>query len=77
MAGKILLVILVLLILVRAAGLATVQVEVDEKGKVTSACAVSGHTLLRPAAEAAARRVRFSPMPLSGRPVKVRGVLTY
>jgi outer membrane biosynthesis protein TonB len=50
---------------------------VDEKGSVTSARAVSGHPLLRPAAEAAARRARFSPTLLSGRPVKVRGVLTY
>ncbi|HEU4597490.1 MAG TPA: TonB family protein [Pyrinomonadaceae bacterium] len=61
----------------KASGTVVVSVEVDEKGVVTSARAVSGHPLLRAAAEAAARRARFSPTLLSGRPVKVQGVLTY
>jgi TonB family protein len=61
----------------RASGTVTVQVVVDEQGKVTSAKAVSGHPLLRASAEAAARQARFSPTVLSGRPVKVSGVVTY
>jgi TonB family protein len=61
----------------RASGTVTVQVTVDEGGRVTSARAVSGHPLLRAAAEAAARQARLSPTLISGRPVKVTGVLTY
>jgi TonB family protein len=61
----------------RASGAVTVQVTVDEAGKVISAKAVSGHPLLRAAAEAAARQARFSPTLLSGKPVKVTGVLIY
>jgi TonB family protein len=61
----------------KATGTVVVQVEVDEKGSVTSARAVSGHPLLRVAAEAAARQARFSPTLLSGKPVKVRGTLMY
>jgi TonB family protein len=62
---------------VKASGMVIVQVTVDEKGQVISAHAVSGHPLLKPSAEAAARQARFSPMVLSGRPVKVTGMLTY
>ena len=49
----------------------------DETGKVVSASAVSGHPLLRPAAEQAARQARFTPTLLSGEPVRVTGLLTY
>jgi TonB family protein len=62
---------------VHASGMVTVQVTVDESGNVVEASAVSGHPLLRAAAEAAARQAKFSPTLLSGRPVKVTGVLTY
>ena len=61
----------------RAQGTVTVQVTVDESGKVISASAVSGHPLLQQAAVQAARQARFSPTLLSGKPVKVSGVLTY
>jgi TonB family protein len=61
----------------RASGFVTVQVTVDETGRVVSAEAVSGHPLLRPAAVAAARQARFSPTLLDQEPVKVSGVLTY
>lgn len=61
----------------RAAGTVTVQIVVDEGGKVISASAVSGHPLLRQAAEAAARQARFTPTQLSGQAVKVSGVITY
>jgi TonB family protein len=61
----------------RAAGVVTVQITVDESGRVVSASAVSGHPLLQQAAVTAAREARFSPTLLSGQPVKVSGVLTY
>ena len=61
----------------RASGTVTVQVLVDESGKVVSAHAVSGHPLLQQSAVAAARQARFSPTLLSGQPVKVTGVITY
>ena len=61
----------------RASGTVTVRVTVDETGSVTSAKAVSGHPLLQAAAVAAARQAKFSPTLLSGKPVKVSGVLTY
>ena len=61
----------------RASGTVVVQVTVDESGKVTDARAVSGHPLLQAAAVAAARNARFSPTLLSGKPVRVTGLLTY
>jgi TonB family protein len=60
-----------------ASGTVVVQVVVDESGNVEMARATSGHPLLQQAAVAAARRARFAPTKLSGRPVKVSGVLTY
>ncbi|HSK70714.1 MAG TPA: TonB family protein [Pyrinomonadaceae bacterium] len=62
---------------VRASGAVNVQVLIDENGSVVSANAVSGHPLLRQAAEGAARRARFAPTKLSGQPVKVNGVIVY
>lgn len=62
---------------VRAGGAVSVQVLIDESGRVVSASAVGGHPLLRAAAEGAARGARFSPTLLSGQPVKVSGVITY
>jgi TonB family protein len=61
----------------RASGLVTVQITIDEEGKVISAYAVGGHPLLQQAAVQAAYQARFSPTRLSGVPVKVMGVLTY
>lgn len=54
-----------------------VEVTVDEEGYVISARAISGHPLLQQAAVKAARQARFAPTRLSGKPVKVRGVITY
>lgn len=62
---------------VGAQGAVSVQVLIDEDGNVVSASAVSGHPLLRAAAEGAARQARFRPTVLSGQPVKVSGVITY
>ncbi len=62
---------------VYASGIVTVQVVIDENGLISSAEAVSGHALLRPAAVEAARNARFAPTMLQGIPIKVTGVLTY
>jgi periplasmic protein TonB len=57
----------------RASGAVTVQITVDESGRVVSAQAVSGHPLLQQAAANAVRNWRFTPTLLSGQPVKVTG----
>jgi protein TonB len=62
---------------VRAEGAVSVQVLIDESGRVISASAVSGHPLLRSAAIEAARSAKFTPTKLSGTPVKVSGVIVY
>jgi len=62
---------------VKASGAVNVQVLVDEKGNVVSANAVSGHPLLHQSAVAAARQAKFKPTLLSGKPVKVKGVIVY
>ena len=62
---------------VRASGTVNVQVTIDEQGNIISASAVSGHPLLRQAAEQAARQAIFKPTLLSGQPVKVSGVIVY
>ena len=61
----------------RAQGTVTVQIVVDENGDVVSATAVSGHRLLQPAGIEAARKAKFQPTTLCGKPVKVSGVITY
>ncbi len=62
---------------VGAAGEVKIQVTIDEDGKVISAKAISGHPLLRGAAEKSAWSARFSPTYLSRVPVKVTGVIVY
>ncbi len=62
---------------VKASGAVSVQVLISESGSVISATPVSGHPLLRAAAESAARGSSFSPTLLCGQPVKVSGVITY
>lgn len=54
-----------------------VMVTVNECGNVADAKMVSGTTLLGQAAEEAARKWRFSPMFISGRPVAVKGTITF
>ena len=61
----------------RAHGPVSVQVLIDETGKVISANAVSGNPTLLHAAEKAALQARFKPTRLSDQPVKVSGVITY
>ena len=62
---------------IKVQGMVTVQVLIDEAGKVISARAVSGHPLLIPEAQKAALQARFSPTTISDQPVKVSGVITY
>jgi len=61
----------------RISGVVTVEVILDETGKVVSANATGGPTMLRDAAVQAAMKARFSPTKLSGQPVKVSGVINY
>jgi TonB family protein len=61
----------------RASGTVTVQVLIDEHGKVISARAVSGNPLLLRESVQAAYQARFTPTLLSNQPVKVSGVITY
>ena len=61
----------------RVAGVVTVEVVLDETGKVVAANATAGPTMLRDAAVQAAMKARFSPTKLSGQPVKVSGVINY
>lgn len=62
---------------IRIQGPVTVQILVDEEGKVVTAQPVSGHPTLLAAAKEAAMRARFTPTKLSGVPVKVQGMITY
>ena len=61
----------------RTAGVVEVGVILDESGKVVSAVANSGPSILREAAVTAALKARFSPTKLSGQPVKVSGIINY
>lgn len=61
----------------RAQGPVTVEILVDEQGRVVSAHATSGHPLLRAAAQQSAYQARFSPTSIGGHPVKVSGIITY
>ncbi len=58
-------------------GQVTVQITIDEEGKVTSAESSEGHKLLREAAELAARRSRFKPAIVNGKAVKAKGYIVY
>ena len=61
----------------RTTGTVSVEVVLDETGKVVAANATSGPAILRDAAVQAALKARFSPTKLSGQPVKVSGVINY
>lgn len=58
-------------------GTVIVYIQVDETGRVVEAKPLCGHPTLAQASVEAARRARFSPTLLSGRPVRVYGVITY
>lgn len=61
----------------RVQGTVTVEILVDEQGRVISATATSGPVMLRVAAQQAAMLARFTQTKLNGEPVKVSGVITY
>jgi protein TonB len=61
----------------RIQGTVSVQVLIDEQGRVLSAKAVSGSPFLLIEAQKAAMQARFSPTRLGDQPVKVSGVITY
>ena len=61
----------------RIQGAVSVQVLIDENGKVISAHAVSGNVFLTAEAVRAAYRARFSPTKIGDQPVKVSGTITY
>jgi hypothetical protein len=57
--------------------LVSVQVLIDETGRVLSAHAVSGHPLFIPGSIKAAYEARFSPTTVGETPVKVSGIINY
>ena len=61
----------------RTQGTVTVQITIDETGKVITAKAISGPVLLIPEAQRAALQAIFSPTIIGDQPVKVSGVITY
>ena len=61
----------------RMTGTVEVEVVIDTNGRVISAKAVKGPSLLMLAAEQAAKQAKFTPTLLSGQPVKVSGIITY
>lgn len=64
-------------IAVHASGKVSVEILIDENGNVLSAKAISGHPLLRVAAVNSALKAKFEPLILSGKPVRVRGIIVY
>jgi len=63
--------------IIHVSGLVSVQVVIDETGKVISAHVASGHPLLAPAAVRAAYQARFSPTVVGDTKVKVSGIINY
>jgi TonB family protein len=61
----------------RVRGSVLVQVLVDQCGRVITAKALNGHVELVAAALRAAKKWRFSPVRLAGRPIKVIGTITF
>jgi TonB family protein len=60
-----------------ASGVVVVEVLIDERGNVVGACAIAGHWTLQKVAVDAARDAKFTPTKVSGKPVRVDGVITY
>ncbi len=58
-------------------GLVTVEITLDEEGKVTSAKAISGPKSLRQAAEDAIRKSKFKPVSIGDKMVKATGFINY
>ncbi len=62
---------------IKATGIVEVKIFVDTNGKVPFAKAVSGHPLLRPFAESAARETTFAPTVITTEPLYVKASLLY
>ncbi len=60
-----------------AQGKVVVQIALDEEGKVVSAKATTGNSLLRGVSEDAARRSKFKPATASGQAIKATGFVIY
>jgi TonB family protein len=60
-----------------AEGIVRVYVTVDEQGNVTEIAKSEGPSLLRGAAEDAARRWKFSPASIAGKPVRLTGFIEF
>ncbi|HKP68807.1 MAG TPA: energy transducer TonB [Pyrinomonadaceae bacterium] len=58
-------------------GVVVIRVQIDEKGNVTHAGAVTGDSQLQDRSRTAACASKFSPTSLGGSPVKVTGMITY
>lgn len=61
----------------RAAGIVSVQILISEEGKVLNAQAVSGSPYFHAVSREAACNARFAATRLGGKPVKVKGLITY
>lgn len=60
-----------------ADGTVSVEVEIDETGKVISAEAISGDELLRESSVEAVRKAKFRVTNFGGSPIKVKGIVVY
>ena len=60
-----------------AKGTVTVQITLDEEGKVVSAKATEGPTMLRSTAEDAARKSKFKPAMSGDKPIRASGFILY
>ena len=60
-----------------AEGVVRVYVTIDERGNVSEIAKSEGHSLLRGAAEAAARRWKFSPTEVGGKAVRLAGFIEF
>jgi len=61
----------------RLSGAVFIKVVIDEVGKVTDATIICGADLLAVESREAARKWRFKPTMVEGKPVKVQGILTF
>ncbi len=61
----------------KMSGSVQVQITIDERGEVINAQVINGHPLLRDATLEAAKKWRFKPTELSGKPIKTQGVLSF
>lgn len=61
----------------KASGKVDVAVKIDEQGNVVEAKAMSGNKLLWESAIDAAKKAKFEPTLVKGKPVKVDGIISY